>query len=112
MIRKPQGDERESKARAAVGRAIEIGGEVRDVSRRGGQALSIGCIYYLLAIMAFGLVMSSTPWWFKAIGLALFFGAWRLFRAYNIRRRLDSNDTDEGLRDVRTNVPFPPFDAS
>ena len=83
MIRKPPGAESESKAHAAVGRAIEIGGEVRDVSRKGGQLLSAGCAYYFIGIMAFGLLMSGTPIWFKAIGLGLFYGAFRLVRARN-----------------------------
>ncbi len=81
MIRKPPGAERESTAHAAVGRAIDIGGEVRDVSRKGGQLLSKGCLVYLGLAMAFGLIMSSTPIWFKALLLALGYGAYRLFKA-------------------------------
>ena len=81
MIRKPPGAEQESKTHATVGRAIEIGGEVRDATQKGGQLLSRGCMIYLAAAMAFGLIMSGTPLWFKALGLALGYGAYRLIKA-------------------------------
>jgi hypothetical protein len=81
MIQKPPGAEQESRAHAAVGRAIEIGGDVRDVSRKGGRLLGAGYVYFFIAMMSFGLITSSTPIWFKAIGLALFYGAFRLVRA-------------------------------
>lgn len=81
MIRKPPGAEQESKAHAAVGRAIEIGGDVRDASKKGGQLLGKGCGIYLAVVMAFGLLMSSTPLWFKALVLALGYGAYRLLKA-------------------------------
>ena len=85
MIRKPPGAERESTTHAAVGRAIEIGGEVRDASRKGSQLLSKGCLIYLGLAMAFGLLMSSTPIWFKAAVAALAYGGYRLVKAIGQR---------------------------
>ncbi len=81
MIRKPPGSERESKAHEAVGRAIEIGGEVRDATQKGSQLLGKGCFLYLAIAMAFGLLMSDTPLWFKALVAGLAYGAYRLFKA-------------------------------
>ena len=81
MIRKPPGAEQESKAHAAVGRAIEFGAEAKEVTQKGGQLLSKGCMIYLAAAMAFGLIMSSTPLWFKALVLALGYGGYRLVKA-------------------------------
>jgi hypothetical protein len=82
MIRKPPGAERESKAHAAVGRAIEIGGDVRDVSNKAGLLLSKGCLLiYFVPMMAFGVLTSETPWWFKGLLLALGYGVYRLLRA-------------------------------
>jgi hypothetical protein len=81
MIHKPRGAERESRAHVAVGRAIEIGEDVRDASRKTGRMLGVGYVYFFMAMMAFGLITSSTPIWFKAIGLALFYGAFRAVRA-------------------------------
>ena len=81
MIQKPPGAERESSAHAAVGRAIEIGGEVRDVSRKGSQLLGKGCAIYFGLAMAFGLIISNTPVWFKAMMLALGYGGYRLIKA-------------------------------
>ena len=82
MIQKPPGAERESSAHAAVGRAIELGGEVRDVSRKGSQLLGKGCLWiYFLPMMAFGVLMSDTPIWFKALLFALGYGIYRLIKA-------------------------------
>ena len=81
MIRKPPGSERESKAHEVVGKAMEVGGEVRDASRKGGQLLGKGCAIYFAIAMAFGLLVSSTPLWFKALVLALGYGAYRLIKA-------------------------------
>ena len=81
MIRKPPGAERESTAHATVGRAMEIGGEVRDASRKGGQLLGKGCALYFALAMGFGLLVSSTPLWFKGLVLLLGYGAYRLIRA-------------------------------
>ena len=81
MIRKPPGGERESKAHEVVGRAIEIGGEVRDASKKGSQLLGKGCFLYLAIAMAFGLLMSSTPLWFKLLVAALAYGGYRLVKA-------------------------------
>ena len=81
MIRKPAGAERESKAHAAVGRAIEVGEDVRDAGRKGGQLLGKGCGIYLAIAMTFGLLTSSTPLWFKAAVLAVAYGIYRLVKA-------------------------------
>ena len=81
MIRKPPGAEQESKAHATVGRAIEVGGEVRDAAQKGGQLLGKGCMIYFVLAMAFGLVMSDTPLWFKALVVAICYGAYRLYKA-------------------------------
>ena len=81
MIRKPPGAEQESKAHAAVGKAIEIGGEVKEATQKGSQLLGKGCALYLGIAMAFGLLLSSTPLWFKALVLALGYGAYRLIKA-------------------------------
>jgi hypothetical protein len=86
MIRKPPGAERESTAHAAVGRAVEIGGEVRDVSRRTSQLVGKGCLFlWFLPMMAFGLLMSDTPWWFKLLLLAVGYGIYRLIKAVAVR---------------------------
>ena len=82
MIRKPIAAERESRAHATVGRAIESGGEVR--IHAASAAGTFGAVYLLgfLGMMALGLLMSSTPLWFKAIGIAGFYGLYRLFRSF------------------------------
>ena len=85
MIRKPPGAERESTAHAAVGRAIDIGSEVGEAAQKGGQLLGKGCALYLCIAMAFGLLVSSTPIWFKALLLALGYGGYRLFKAASAR---------------------------
>jgi hypothetical protein len=85
MIRKPPGSEQESKTHAAVGRAIEVGGEVRDASRKGGQLLGKGCFVYLGIAMGIGVLVSSTPLWFKALLLALGYGGYRLVKAAGAR---------------------------
>ena len=81
MIRKPPGSERESTAHAAVGKAIEIGGEVGEAAQKGQQLLSKGCLIYIGIAMAFGLLVSSTPLWFKGLVLLLGYGAYRLIKA-------------------------------
>ena len=81
MIRKPPGAEKESTAHAAVGKAIDIGGDVRDATQRGSQLLGKGCAIYLALAMAFGLLTSSTPLWFKGLVLVLGYGAYRLIKA-------------------------------
>jgi hypothetical protein len=86
MIQKPPGAERESKAHAAVGRAIEIGGDVKEASRKGGRMVAKGYLLWFGVMMGFGLIMSSTPWWFKALLLALGYGGYRLLRS-GIERR-------------------------
>ena len=88
MIRKPDGAEQESAAHEAVGKAIRIGGEVRDVGDKGVRVVRIGCIYWLLGIMAFGLITSSTPLWFKGLGLLIFAGLFSLAKKW--ARRLMS----------------------
>ena len=71
MIRKPEGQEQESKAHRAVGRAMDVGGGVRDASRKGAR-IAGGCyLAGLLTMMMFGLLLSATPLWFKATGLVL-----------------------------------------
>ena len=85
MIRKPSSAEQESRSHARVGRAMEIGGEVRDVSRRAGRAAGALYLKLFLGLMAFGLVTSSTPLWFKAVVLLLGFGVYRLVKTYRAR---------------------------
>jgi hypothetical protein len=85
MIRKPPGTERESKAHEAVGRAIEIGGEVKEATQKGSQLLGKGCAIYFAIAMAFGLLVSNTPLWFKALLFALGYGAYRLIKAASKR---------------------------
>lgn len=80
MIRKPEGEEQESKAHRAVGRAMDIGGNVRDASITGAR-MAGGCyLAGFLALMMFGLLFSATPLWFKAIGLVLLVVAFRFVR--------------------------------
>ena len=86
MIRKPLGTEQESKAHAAVGRAIEVGGEVKQAAQKGSRLAGIGCMFYLALAMGFGLIMSSTPWWFKAGGLLILFVLYRMVKALYVRR--------------------------
>jgi hypothetical protein len=76
MIRKPPGSayERESVGHAAVARAAQIGEEVRTGARRTGYAVSGTFMVLWLGMMAFGLLMSGTPAWFKLPGL-IGFGA-------------------------------------
>ena len=81
MIRKPAGSERESKTHAAVGRAMEVGGEVKDAAQKGQRLLNKGCLIYLAIAMAFGLLLSDTPLWFKALLLLLGYGGYRLIKA-------------------------------
>ena len=85
MIRKPPGAERESTAHAAVGKAMEIGGEVGEAAQKGGQLLGKGCALYFAIAMAFGLLMSDTPLWFKALVLMLGYGGYRLIKAASQR---------------------------
>jgi hypothetical protein len=85
MIRKPTSAERESRAHASVGRAMEIGGDVRDVSRRAARAAGALYLKLFLLMMAFGLIVSGTPIWFKALVLAMGYGIYRLIKAYQGR---------------------------
>jgi hypothetical protein len=80
MIRKPEGQEQESKAHRAVGRAMDVGGNVRDASIKGAR-IAGGCyLAGLLAMMMFGLLLSATPLWFKGIGIALLAVGFRFVR--------------------------------
>jgi hypothetical protein len=80
MIRKPEGQEQESKAHRAVGRVMDVGGTVRDASVKGAR-IAGGCyLAGFLIIMMFGLLVSATPLWFKAIGLVLLAVAFRFVR--------------------------------
>ena len=82
MIQKPPGAERESTAHAAVGRAIELGGEVREASNKAGLLLSKGCLWiWFIPMLLLGVLASDTPIWFKALLLALGYGGYRLFKA-------------------------------
>lgn len=93
MIRKPAGAERESSAHAAVGRAIEIGGEIREVSNKGGMLLSKGCLFiYFVPMLIFGVVTSDTPIWFKALLLMLGYGAFRIVRSASRRVRFEAEE--------------------
>jgi hypothetical protein len=85
MINKPAGAERESATHAAVGKTLQAAGEARDLATRSVDAAGAGVTYWLIVMMSFGLITSGTPLWFKAIGLAGFYGLFRLHRA--IRRR-------------------------
>lgn len=75
MIRKPANLERESRAHAAVGRAMEVGNAVGKEAQHASQALRSGFLILFLGMMAFGLLTSGTPWWFKLPGIVLFCGA-------------------------------------
>ena len=87
MIQKPPGaDQEESRAHAAVGDAIRIGGQARDVARKSGRMVAIGYLYWFLGMMVFGLLVSSTPFWFKGIGLLIFAGIFHVAR--NVRRAM------------------------
>ena len=85
MIRKPPGAEQESRTHAAVGRAMEVGGEVKEAAQRSQQLLSKGCLIYLAIAMAFGLLLSDTPLWFKALLLMLGYGGYRLIKTASRR---------------------------
>jgi hypothetical protein len=82
MIRKPARLERETRAHATVGRAMEVGRAAGEAAQRGSRALGSGVLILWLVLMAFGLLTSGTPWWFKLIGLALIYGAIRLVRKH------------------------------
>ena len=84
MIQKPSGAERESRAHEAVGDGIRMGGQARDVARKGGRMVAIVYLYWFLGMMVFGLLVSSTPFWFKAIGLLIFAGIF--YAARSVRR--------------------------
>jgi hypothetical protein len=80
MIRKPEGQEQESTAHRAVDRAMEVGGNVRDASIAGAR-IAGGCyLAGFLVLMMFGLLFSSTPLWFKAVGFVLLVVAFRFVR--------------------------------
>lgn len=81
MIRKPGSSERRSTAHEAVGRAIDLGGEARQVSKQAAKVAGNGCAIYFVGIMAFGLLVSGTPWWFKALILALGVGIYQAKKA-------------------------------
>ena len=49
--------------------------------------VSSGCLMLFLVMMAFGLLTSGTPWWFKLPGLALFGGAIYLVRKHRFKVR-------------------------
>lgn len=85
MIDKPTDAQNESKAHAAVGRAIAAGSAVRETSQRAGRAIGSGCTTVFIGVLAFGLIMSSTPWWFKLLGLAAGAGIYAVIGA--LRRR-------------------------
>jgi hypothetical protein len=89
MIRKPTRIDRESKAHVAVGRAMEAGATVRDVSARTGKAVSRGYILLVLCFAFLAALTSSTPLWFKAICMlgigALIRFVWRRFGTQPIR---------------------------
>ena len=75
MIRKPSGTQRETRAHAAVGRAMDAGTSAGKGVQQGARMANSGCLMLFLLMMAFGLLTSGTPWWFKLPGLALFGGA-------------------------------------
>ena len=80
MIRKPEGQEQESQAHRTVGRAIDIGSTVRDASIKGAR-IAGGCyLAGLLVMLMFGLLLSATPVWFKAIGFVLLAMGFRFVR--------------------------------
>ncbi len=85
MITKPTNSETESKAHVAVGRAMAAGGVARDTSRPVGRAAGAFYLKLFLAVIAFGLIMSSTPWWFKLAGLAVLAAIFALARARTAR---------------------------
>ena len=64
-------------AGAAAGKGVQ----------QGARMLNSGCLMLFLLMMAFGLLTSGTPWWFKLPGLALFGGAIYLTRKSAARVR-------------------------
>jgi hypothetical protein len=89
MIVKPSEQEQESRAHAVVGEALRVGGEVRRAGRRGAMATGSMALRIWLALAAFGLLVSSTPLWFKLLGLIVFAIGYRLLRN---RRRTDRGE--------------------
>ncbi len=85
MISKPRISETGSPAHVAVGRAMAAGGAVRDTSRRAGRVAAMFYTKIFLGVMAFGLIMSSTPWWFKLAGIAILTGIFALVRTRMVR---------------------------
>lgn len=79
MIRKPSGADQEDRLHAAVGSVIQTGAEVRAVGRKAGRVGAKIYLYYFVGMMGFGLLVSSTPIWFKLI---LFGGGYWLFKVW------------------------------
>lgn len=80
MIEKPTKPDDTSKAREAIGRVLAAGATASDATRRTWRGLASGCLTLWLAIMGFGLVMSSAPWLGKMVGLILIAGIFALIR--------------------------------
>ena len=87
MIRKPPGAEQESRTHAAVGRAMDVGAAAGRSAQDGAQMVNSGCLMLFLVMMAFGLLTSGTPWWFKLPCLALFAVAIHLVRKHRLKAR-------------------------
>lgn len=87
MIQKPPGadrEEEESRAHAAVGKAIDVLPEIREATKQTARVAG-GCYgTWLLALAPIFVLISSTPWWFKLLCLAgigwLFYRKWKRFR--------------------------------
>ena len=79
MIRKPSGAEQEDRLHAAVGTVLESGASVRAAGKNVRKAGRKVGLYYLVGMMGFGLLFSSTPIWFK---LLLFGGGFWLFKLW------------------------------
>ncbi|MEO6256354.1 MAG: hypothetical protein ABIO69_06060 [Sphingomicrobium sp.] len=92
MIRKPSGEQQEDRLHAAVGSVIETGAQVRAAGRTARKAGSKVVLYYLFGMMGFGLLMSSTPIWFKAVLGGLGYGLFRLAKHLTARRISNSAD--------------------
>jgi hypothetical protein len=77
VIVKPPEADKEDPLRAAVGTVIDGGAKVHSAAKTVGRAGSKAVLYYFAAVMMFGFLFSSIPFWFKALVCA---GLYLLYR--------------------------------
>ena len=82
MIRKPSGVEQEDRLHAAVGTVIQTGAKVRAAGRTVQKAGRKVGLYYIFGMMGFGLLVSSTPFWFKGIVAAAGFWLFKVWKGW------------------------------